>query len=317
MPYIPPSVVAEAKKTDLLTYLRAREPDKLVHLGGDVWCTTEHDSLKISNGKWCWWSRQIGGRSALDYLIKVEGLPFQEAVGRIAGDGACTPPPAQSPPPARSALQIPPADADNDAVLRYLESRCIDAEILRFCIDSGFLYQTAMHQNAAFVGFDGGGVPRLIDLRATDGTDFKCAALGSDRHFPFRLYAARDSPEVHVFEGSVDALSYATLLRRAGRDWRQYDLLSLCGVYRTKAAEVPRLPVALGQYLTDSPNTETVVLHLDNDLPGRLAAQSIAAALPEKIRCLDRPPPCGKDVNEYLCSSEKEQKSKSERSIER
>ncbi len=35
-------------------------------------------SLKISNGKWIWWSRGIGGRSALDYLIKVKGYSFLE-----------------------------------------------------------------------------------------------------------------------------------------------------------------------------------------------------------------------------------------------
>ena len=72
MPYIPPEVVAKAREMDLLTYLKNYEPHELVHFGGNTYCTREHDSLKISNGKWCWFSRGIGGYSALDYLIKVK-----------------------------------------------------------------------------------------------------------------------------------------------------------------------------------------------------------------------------------------------------
>ena len=76
MPYIPPNIVAKAREMDLLTYLQNYEPQELVHFGGNTYCTREHDSLKISDGKWCWFSRGIGGRSALDYLIKVKGIPF-------------------------------------------------------------------------------------------------------------------------------------------------------------------------------------------------------------------------------------------------
>ena len=80
MPYISPENVAKAKQLDLYTYLRNYEPHELVHFGGNTYCTREHDSLKISNGKWYWFSRNIGGRSALDYLIKVRGMPFTAAV---------------------------------------------------------------------------------------------------------------------------------------------------------------------------------------------------------------------------------------------
>lgn len=36
MPYIPPEVVAQARKMDLLTYLRTYEPQELVHFGGST-----------------------------------------------------------------------------------------------------------------------------------------------------------------------------------------------------------------------------------------------------------------------------------------
>ena len=74
MSYIAAEDVAKAKEMDLLTYLRNYEPQELVHVSGNTYCTREHDSLRISNGKWCWFSQGIGGRSALDYLIKVKGI---------------------------------------------------------------------------------------------------------------------------------------------------------------------------------------------------------------------------------------------------
>lgn len=63
MPYVAPEVVQRVKQIDLLTYLKNYEPYELVHFFGNVYTTRSHDSLKISNGKWMWWSRGIGGRS--------------------------------------------------------------------------------------------------------------------------------------------------------------------------------------------------------------------------------------------------------------
>ena len=92
MPYIPPSVVREVKRMDLLTYLKNYEPYELVHFSGNTYTTRTHDSLKISNGKWMWWSQRTGGRSALDYLIKVRGYSFLEAVELLAERANIQPP---------------------------------------------------------------------------------------------------------------------------------------------------------------------------------------------------------------------------------
>ena len=77
---IDPDVLERVRQIDLLSYLREFEPSNLVKVKGtsNVYCTAEHDSLKISNGKWYWWSRGFGGYSALDYLIKVEEYDFVE-----------------------------------------------------------------------------------------------------------------------------------------------------------------------------------------------------------------------------------------------
>ena len=77
--------IEKAREMDLLTYLQSFEPYELVHVSGNTWCTREHDSLKISNGKWHWFSQGIGGRSAIDYLVKVRGYSFPMAVEAVLG----------------------------------------------------------------------------------------------------------------------------------------------------------------------------------------------------------------------------------------
>ena len=64
MPYYDSEAIERARQVDLLTYLQTCEPQELVHVSGNVYCTKTHDSLRISNGKWCWFSRGIGGYSA-------------------------------------------------------------------------------------------------------------------------------------------------------------------------------------------------------------------------------------------------------------
>lgn len=83
MTYYSTELLKEIKKIDLLTYLQNTNPSELVKVSNDTYCTKTHDSLKISNGLWHWFSRRIGGKTALDYLIKVEGYTFLEAVAKL------------------------------------------------------------------------------------------------------------------------------------------------------------------------------------------------------------------------------------------
>ena len=80
MPYISKEDLEQARRIDLLTYLKACEPDELVSMGHEKYKLKSHDSLKLSNGKWFWWSHNIGGSTALDYLIRVKGIALPQAV---------------------------------------------------------------------------------------------------------------------------------------------------------------------------------------------------------------------------------------------
>ena len=92
MPRVTKEQIEKAKEWDLFSYLQNYEPHELKRCGPNEYCTRTHDSLKISNGKWKWWSRGNGGRSAVDYLINVRRHTFTEAVQTIAGQATIAPP---------------------------------------------------------------------------------------------------------------------------------------------------------------------------------------------------------------------------------
>ena len=282
MPYIPPEVVVRAREMDLLTYLRTYEPQELVHFGGNTYCTREHDSLKISNGKWCWFSRGIGGYSALDYLIKVKEMPFTQAVETIMGNLSAAPPAFAPAPkvPKEKVLLLPQVNCSATHAVEYLHRRGIDYELIDFCIRTGRLYESYPYHNVVFVGMDADGKPRYANQRGI-GSDFIGDANGSDKHYSFGIPAAAAGDTLHLFESAVDLLSYGTLQKLDGKDWRSENLLSLAGVYKPRAKiEESSLPAALVRYLAEHPHIRRVVLRLDNDATGRIAAETVKTLLP-------------------------------------
>lgn len=288
--------LARAKEMDLLTYLQNYEPQKLVKVSGDTYCTREHDSLRISNGKWNWFSHGIGGKTALNYLIMVEGYTLPRAVETILGRAANKPPVFYAQKPESGKRLLLPKANDSDYLVRvYLQDRCIDPAITDYCLTHQLLYESQDHHSAVFVGQDRCGIPRSANIRSTVNA-YKGDCTGSDKRYSFSIPGR--SNRVHVFESAIDLLSYATLQLRAGKDWCEDHLLSLAGVYVTTRPAV--VPVALRRYLTDYPNVRELNLHLDNDLVGRGAAKGIMDGLSSSYTVKDEPPPHGKDVNGYL-----------------
>lgn len=208
MPYVAPEVVQRVKQIDLLTYLKNYEPYELVHFSGNVYTTRSHDSLKISNGKWMWWSRGIGGRSALDYLIKVRGYDFVQAVQMIAEQAEIQPPvsiPAEK--KTEKKLILPKPYRYQTYAVSYLQNRGIDMEIIRFCLKTHRLYESENYHNVVFVGMDESGTPRYAALRGIS-SDFLGEASGSDKNYSFCIPAEENkSPafrhiQILIHEGS-------------------------------------------------------------------------------------------------------------------
>lgn len=164
MPYIAPEVITEAKRMDLLTYLREYEPNELVKYSNNTYTTRTHDSLKISNGKWMWWSRGIGGKSALDYLIKVREMDFVEAVQTIMGNGSVRSPTHENAKGyVNQPLLLPERSPTTDVVFEYLFGRGIDYEIINYCLEKELVIESLPYHNVVFIGYDESNKPKYAE----------------------------------------------------------------------------------------------------------------------------------------------------------
>ena len=303
MPFIAPEVILEAKRMDLLTYLRNYEPYELVKFSGNTYTTRTHDSLKISNGKWMWWSRGIGGRNALDYLVKVKGMSFLEAVETIVGHTAIQVPIYEKTQKKDDnvPLLLPDKCASTDKITEYLFSRGIDYEIINHCIGNELIFESLPYHNVVFVGYDEKNEPKYAAYRATNHTRILGDCSGSKKQYSFRL-TNDNSDEVHLFECAIDLLSFATLCKIEGKDWRTFNLVSLSGVYSpAEKIEESKIPIALEKYLSLNPNIKRIILHFDNDIAGRKATETLKVILPERYEVVSDPPLQGKDFNDFLC----------------
>jgi hypothetical protein len=146
VPWVTDEQLAEARKVDLLTYLREREPQELVRSAPGEYRTASHGSLVISKGVWYWNQGQVGGRSALDYLVKVRGYSLAEAVDTVSGVRSAyafssLPVKSQEPMCGDRPLTFPPRVKYPTQLLSYLQSRGILADVIRRCLDDGILYE--------------------------------------------------------------------------------------------------------------------------------------------------------------------------------
>ena len=302
MDRISPEMLAKAREMDLLTYLMDNERSELIRLSPGNYTIREHGSLKISNGLWMWWSHDIGGRSALDYLIKVRNIPFRKAVNMILDKGAKDEAPsfiAPNEPQKRSKIILPERNLTDNTVISYLKSREIDRTLIDCCINKGMLYESAEKHNCVFMGFDEDHKPRYAAYRSTDGTDVKGEVFGSDKRYSFRII--HPSATLHVFESAIDLLSYMTLMKIKTGKWIKESMVSLGGVgVSNRVSPALKLPPALKIIAQNDNDIQRIILHLDNDPAGRSASKSLENALQNRYEVIDEVPKCGKDVNDEL-----------------
>jgi hypothetical protein len=309
MPGVSEEQVRLARGIDLLTYLQANEPHELLPPKNGEYRTATHGSLVISNGQWYWNRGGFGGASALDYLIKIRGVSFLDAVEMVSGSRASSTlsvlPVEKMKPPPRPVFVLPESAVFPANAVSYLQGRGISPEVINRCLEAGILYESRKHQNVVFVGRDENGTARFACLRGTKD-DFKTDAPGSDKRYSFTLPAKNpDSRHLTVFEAPVDLLSHAALQQRGGWQWDGHRL-SLGGTS----------PMALISFLERNPQIRRIVLHLDSDIAGLTAARKIKVQLAavnrfRHIRVSVNAPRGAKDYNDvliHIINQEKEQK---------
>ena len=336
MPYVPKELAEKLKQIDLITYFQMTGAFQVIYEGNGRYSTKEHHSLKMDNGKWNWFSHGVGGRNAVDFLCKIEtGKDYHKALELLMKrTGICAENYQQvtknneekykdfnnkwredSSKPKQ--IILPEKNENNKRAFAYLMSRGIDKEVINYCIDNHFLYEDKEHHNVIFLGYDENNEVKFGCARASNQTRFMMDLRGSSKEYSFRLLAKEKSSGVHIFESAIDLLSYATLIKNRGMDFRNFNLVSLSGVYQT-ASNIgeSKVPVAIKKLLEAHKEINTIILHLDNDIAGRNATEAFKIKLEKDYKILDRPSTFGKDVNDFL-RHQIEEKNKKSRAYER
>ena len=142
MPGVTEQEIAQAKQMNLYQYMQLCEPDNFKPEGPGQFRHKGHSSLTFAeDGSWTYFKTNATGRTALNYLIAVEGVSFVEAVreiNRIQGGvrPSFQPVKAPSPPaekkPAKE-FRLPKPDKNNYAATAYLRKRCIHPNVLTVC----------------------------------------------------------------------------------------------------------------------------------------------------------------------------------------
>lgn len=293
MPGVTKEQVAAARRMTAIEFLlRYRAGDLVKSSAHGEFELKSHDSFKI-NGEsslWHWKSRGIGGKSALDYLLHVEGCSFVEAVRLLCEEQPVFTPQnhleveRQRPP-----FELPPKSPASTRVEAYLRCRGISQAVIDHCLQAGILYESLPYHNCVFVGRDAEGAPKYAALRGTYtyGKQFKAESTGSDKRFGFCIEPAQESGTVAVFEAAIDAMAEMTLAGDAADKYR----LSLGGIYAPEDGKPIHPPAALEEFLRRRPQVDRIEFCLDNDPPGRAAAAALARLYGERYRVAVRLPP--------------------------
>ena len=300
MPWLEEWQIQQARSVSLLDYLQTHEPVNVHKCGADEYRMVEHDSLKMSNGKWFRHSTQYGGCSALDFLVKVRGINFVDAVlslteGKYFSQNQQWTPQKASPlprPPPKP-FHLPKPNRNCDRVVAYLRGRGISKTVISRCIKAGLLYENKKHR-CVFVGKDGD-KPKFACERGTED-DLKKDVSGSDKRFSFSLPPENpgNNSILAVFESPVDSLAHFTIHEIGQTGWDGHRL-SLSGVSS----------LALISFLERNPDITNIQLCLDSDKAGKEATSRIIRELLNDRRFSDKriivaPPPIGKDYADTL-----------------
>lgn len=194
MAHLEEDIIERAKNTDMIALLESEEGFSFKSTYGErEFKCIEHNSLVVNGNRrrWYWNSRQVGGNNAIDYLVKIRGMNFRDAVLHLVGDREQT---AYTPirkavtenvsvsKPVRFVLpeqaHFPDGRRNYSNIIAYLnKDRGIDMNIINTLIASGKIYQGVQYNGLHIVGYNDEGMAfyRFNDNR--DWIDYRLQTL--------------------------------------------------------------------------------------------------------------------------------------------
>lgn len=303
--------IERAKQVSTIDFIADKYGTSFIRQGSYFRCKDEDMSSLIvkSDCKVWWWnSHNLNGKNAIDWLMKVEGRTFTEAVSDIIGK------------------QIGSADIEIDstrsknrreftgsyedipkkyydrsykAAADYLQNvRGISKNVIDTLIGRGKIYQDT-HYNVVFANLDDQGKIKYWCLRGTH-TDKKFTKNMSGSNNPYYGYeidSTNGSDTLYVFEAPIDLLSHCTIaeIKFGKNSWQNQNRLALCGVNDS----------ALESYLARHTGIKTIKFCLDNDKAGITATEKLCKKyydLGYHTQRIYYTNGKGKDLNEILCN---------------
>lgn len=194
MAHLEEDIIERAKNTDMIALLESEEGFSFKSTYGErEFKCIENNSLVVNGNRrrWYWNSRQVGGNNAIDYLVKIRGMNFRDAVLHLVGDREQT---AYTPirkavtenvsvsKPVRFVLpeqaHFPDGRRNYSNIIAYLnKGRGIDMNIINTLIASGQIYQGVQYNGLHIVGYNDEGMAfyRFNDNR--DWIDYRLQTL--------------------------------------------------------------------------------------------------------------------------------------------
>jgi DNA primase len=265
------------------------------------------DSLKIFGDRsWYRFSRRtntgVTGGDAIAFVMEFSRMNFQDSVRwllEFSGDyqepGGEMEKSVYS--RKKEILVLPARSWTADKLMHYLHDiRKITEETINEMMELGILYESYPNHDLVFIGCDKNGEARYATLHGTGEKNFKKDVPGSEKEYGVHVDRS-NADTIVVTEAAIDLLSYLDL------ETDRVNILALGGLFDSP----------LERYLKDHDSVQHIILALDNDAPGKEAAEKYT----RKYRELGfgvsgySIPETYKDLNEYL------QKLKTDRTVGR
>ena len=185
----------KAKNADLIAFLSAYMGLEFKRAGKYFQCK-QHSSLVVYADRkgFVWNSQNISGGDTIDFLRKVEGKSFPEAIETIIGESAAV---TYTPAPKYKAeagqLELPEkAEGKYNRVYAYLsQTRGISPDVISDFMKSKQLYQDT-RGNCVFVGFDEQGAAKFGCVRGTlTERKYRGDCKNSDKRYAFIIHYPR------------------------------------------------------------------------------------------------------------------------------
>lgn len=300
--------IKKAYEIDLVAYAESKGEEFIKQ--GQYYRHSKHDSLLVTDNKWFWNSRQVGGHGAISFARSFYGLSFPTAVLDINNRNIEKKNHIKHTDYRNKNFRYPieyESKSQNNIKNYLVGERKIDPLIVDWLIKKDLIAEDRM-KNVIFKWRENGGKGKIVGCERQgtvlmeDGKRFKQDVANSDQKSGFQIDIGKPNKLI-VFESSIDAISYWQLNIKTLKDAR---LLSMSGL---KDMTFLHSVTCLQR---EGYDIEKVIMAVDNDMAGRKFIEKANESYTFKEGSFVSEFPENKDWNEDLQKRVKKEKQMSD-----